>query len=471
MIDATAGGVVGLLAVVGILWWYAGNPTAGFVVYRPGMDDPEGRRARLAGDVATVRIGEHFEAFAGRPAGLGGAWSGFRGPNLDNTWRGERPIADAWPERGPEVLWSIELGEGHAGAAVRNGRVYLLDYIEEARQDALRCFSLADGREIWRRAYDLRVKRNHGMSRTIPAVTDEHAVTLGPMCHVMCVRADSGDFLWGIDLVGEYGTKVPGWYAGQCPLLDGGLAILAPAGTNVLAMAVDCETGKTVWETPNASEWQMSHASLTPMTVNGRRMYVYAAIGGIAGIAADGEERGTMLWQSSDWRHSVIVPSPVVLPNGRLFLTAGYGAGSMMLAVRERGGGYAVETVFRHKPGDWLASEQQTPLYHAGHLFAVMPRDAGSLRRQLACYHPDKGLVWASGKQRRFGIGPLLIVNDKLFVLDDRGTLTMAEASIGGYVELARAEVVGRDSWAPPAFADGRLLVRDARRMVCLDLR
>ena len=45
------------------------------------------------------------------------------------------------------MLWSIELGEGHAGAAVRDGRVFVLDYDRAASADVLRCFSLADGRE------------------------------------------------------------------------------------------------------------------------------------------------------------------------------------------------------------------------------------------------------------------------------------------------------------------------------------
>jgi outer membrane protein assembly factor BamB len=47
----------------------------------------------------------------------------------------------------------------------------------------------------------------------------------------------------------------------------------------------------------------------------------------------------------------------------------------------------------------------------------------------------------------------------------------MAEASPAGYRELARARVLsGHDAWAPMAFADGRLIVRDLTEMVCLDL-
>ena len=54
----------------------------------------------------------------------------------------------------------LEAGEGHAGAAIRNGRVYLLDYDRENEADALRCLSLENGEEIWRFTYPVKVKRN-----------------------------------------------------------------------------------------------------------------------------------------------------------------------------------------------------------------------------------------------------------------------------------------------------------------------
>ena len=189
------------------------------------------------------------------------------GPGYDNICTQGVALADTWPEAGPPVLWSVELGEGHAAAAILNGRVYVLDHIEQESADALRCFSLADGAEIWRRSYRVRVKRNHGLSRTVPAVTPEYAVTIGPRCHVMCVDSESGDFLWGIDMVRDYGAKTPGWYTGQCPIIEEGLAILAPCGTNVLMMAVDCASGEVAWTTPNPRGWDMSHSSIRPMTI------------------------------------------------------------------------------------------------------------------------------------------------------------------------------------------------------------
>ncbi len=463
--------LTGLVAMACLVWWLSYDPTADLVIQVPGMD---GRPKNAAKPVSSeiITIGEFEQAFDGVAATLPGAWPRFRGPGFDNIDSNSASLADSWPESGPKILWSVKLGEGHAAPAVMNGRVYLLDYDEEKKGDALRCFSLADGKEIWRRWYHVRVKRNHGMSRTIPAVTDKYVLTMGPRGHVMCVEATTGDFLWGKDLEREYGTEIPFWYTGQCPLIEDGVAVIAPGG-KALMFGADCATGEILWETPNPDGWQMSHSSVMPVTLLGKRMYVYCATGGIVGVSAEDADRGELLWASSIWSPSVVAASPVVLDDARLFVTAGYGAGSMVLQVSEKNGGYSVEKLLKYKPDMGMASEQQTPILYQGHLFTIQPKDAGVLRKQLACYHPDDVTkpVWTSGKTNRFGLGPYLIADDKMFVLNDDGVLTLIAASTAGYKQWAQAKVLdGPDAWGPLALAANRLLLRDAHRMVCLDV-
>ena len=261
---------------------------------------------------------------SGKPANLPGSWTCFRGAAHDNVSQDKTPLARKWPSGGPKVLWSVALGLGYAGPVVHEGRVYLLDYDVNASADALRCLSLEDGQEIWRYAYPVAIKEYHGMSRTVPAVAEGHVVALGPKCHVTCVDVVTGERQWGIDLVAEYGTKPPEWYAGQCPLIDGSRVVLAPGGKDALLLAVDLKTGKPLWKTPNPRSWQMTHASVMPLTVNNRKMYVYCASGGVVGVDA---ETGALLWQTTDWPiRDVVVPSPVCLPDGRIFLSGGYGA-------------------------------------------------------------------------------------------------------------------------------------------------
>ena len=83
-------------------------------------------------------------------------------------------------------------------------------------------------------AYTMPVKRNHGMTRTIPAVADKFVVAMDPKCHVLCLDAATGELRWGLNLVREFGATIPPWYAGQCPLIDGKAVILAPGGHDAL---------------------------------------------------------------------------------------------------------------------------------------------------------------------------------------------------------------------------------------------
>ena len=210
------------------------------------------------------------------------------------------------------------------------------------------------------------------------------------------------------------------------------------------------------------------------MMINNQKMYVYCALGGIAGVAAEGSNTGRVLFESNLFNPNVVAPSPVYLGNGKIFITAGYGAGSVMLEIIENGGTYRVEALQTIKSNEGIAAEQQTPLYYKGRLFSILPKDAGSLRNQFICVHPDdcKKMIWSSGKTNRFGLGPYLIADDKFYILDDNGILTMLEASTREYKQLGQAKILeGHDAWGPLAIVKGRLLARDSRRLVCVDVR
>lgn len=451
--------------------WITHDPAADLVLHVPGMD---GAPDHVEQPEAIVTIGEFFHEGSGVAAGIPGSWPGFRGANRDNILADSVPLADCWDADPPEILWTVDMGEGHAGAAIRDGRVYVLDYDETTRRDALRCLSLADGREIWRREYDVEVRRNHGMSRTVPAVSDRYVVSIGPKGHVMCVDAISGDLYWTLDLVREFGANIPMWYTGQCPLLVDDVAVLAPAGDEVLMLGVDCATGDILWQTPNPHGFEMSHASIMPAVFDGIPMFIYPALGGMVGVGADGESLGTILWYAPQWDRSVMAPSPIVFEEGRLFVTAGYGGGSMLLKVIRDGDGFDVQTLESFRSNQGFASEQQTPVLYDGVMFGILPNDAGPLRNQLVCVRPEDpgNYLWTSGRENRFGLGPYLVADGKLFVLRDDGVLVMLRATAEGYQELGRKSLMdGHDAWGPMALVDGRLVLRDDTRMICVDLR
>lgn len=418
---------------------------------RPASDDRDGATALAEARLVTGP----GEAGADR-----GAWPSFRGPERTGWIEPTTPLARKWPADGPRRLWQVAMGEGYAGAAIRDGRVYVIDYDPQDQADALRCLSLDDGREIWRQTYPVKVKRSHGMSRTVPAVADRTVVSLGPKCHVIAADAITGELRWGMDLVERFGTTVPPWYAGQCPLIDGGRVILAPAGKQVLMAAVDLRSGELAWTTPNTRGWSMTHASVATMQLGDRRMYIYCGSGGVAGVDA---QTGRLLWQTDAWRVRIAtVPTPVVIGDGRVFFSGGYNAGSMMMRIRPEGDGYATEVLWR-LDAKLFGATQQTPILYRDHLFGVRPDG------QMACLDLDGNVVWTSGPKARFGIGPFLIAGGLMYLMDDDGQLTLAETSTRAYKPLATARVLdGHESWGPMALAGDRLIVRDLTTMACL---
>jgi outer membrane protein assembly factor BamB len=453
-----------------ILWWLFTDPTRHMELSGPDEDG----YATTAGIAENIVIGEHFERFAGTEVSLSETWPVFRGQQADNIYRSDIQLIDGFNNQTPEVQWTVALGEGHSGAAIYEGLVYVLDYDEELRADMLRCFDLVTGTELWRRWYNVLVRRNHGMSRTVPAVTDKYILTIGPRGHVMCVDRQSGDLIWGIDLEEVYGTEIPLWYTGQCPLIiSDTIAVIAPGGS-ALMIGVNCANGEVLWETPNPHDWKMSHSSVVPFSYGGRNMLVYVATGGVCGVAANGPDAGKLLWESSQWNHPVTAASPVCMPDGSIFLTAGYGAGSSLMKLTENNGTFEVEMVQSFRPGEGLSSEQQTPLLVDGYLFGILPKDARTLRNQMVCVRPDDPtqIVWSSGPTARFGLGPYICADEKFYLLDDDATLIIVQKSTNSYRELDRIQLFeGHDAWAPLAIADGYMVLRDSKTMICINIK
>jgi outer membrane protein assembly factor BamB len=453
------------------VFWFFHNPVTSFAESIPGLDH---RPVKAARSDSTI-IGEFFNRLDSTTtvAGLTGQWPNFRGKEYDNIYKENIKLIDKWPSEGPHVIWEKDLGEGHAAAAIFNGRVYVLDYDERKERDILHCYALKDGTELWRRGYSVKIKRNHGMSRTIPAVNEKYVITVGPRCQVMCCDALSGELKWGIDLVRDFKATEPLWYTGQCPIIDENVAVIAVGGKSLL-MGVDCETGSVVWQTPNSDSLKMSHSSVVPMTLAGKRMYVYNALGGLCGISAEESDRGGLLWITKDFSPNVIAPSPLYVGQNKIFVTAGYGAGSALIRINSDGAGYKAETLQSFKPSEGMASEQQTPIFKDGFVFNIQTKDAGATRNQFVCASPDdfKKILWTSPTGERFGLGPYIVADNKFFIMNDEGEVTIARYSTRKFEVLDKARVVeGQDAWGPFALADGMLILRSSKKMVCVDIK
>jgi len=451
-------GALALFAIAALTVWLLQSGDKPLALRVPGTDQAPGFEP---GSKPNPVLAGKLIRSDGQPSRLPGAWPQFRGPNRDGLAK-ENSLSHTWQPSEPRELWAVDLGEGYAGAVVLGGRVYIMDYDGEKKQDALRCLSLENGQEIWRYVYPVAVKRNHGMSRTVPAVTDKVVVGIGPKCHVVCLDSSSGELRWGLDLVREYGTTVPPWYAGQCPFIDGDHVILAPGGRTALLLALDAQTGSVLWQTPNTNGWKMTHSSVMPMNFAGQRMYVYCANNGVLGVSAT---NGMILWETTEWKISIAtVPSPLVLDAGRVFLSGGYNAGSLMLQLKPEGDRFTPQTVFKLTP-EAFGATQHTPILYDNHIYGVRPDG------RFVCLTPEGRPVWTSDSGQQFGLGPFLVADGLIFSMNDSGLLRLIEATPQKYHLLGQAHVLkGRESWAPLALARGRLLARDLTRMVCLEV-
>ena len=392
----------------------------------------------------------------------GADWPQFRGPNRDAI-SGETGLLRKWPQGGPKVWWTTEVCEGYSGAAIHSGRVYFNDYDRQAARWLVRCLTLAEGKELWRFTEAKRIRPNHGITRTVPAVDGKYVFAMDPKCVFHCLQAADGKELWQKNLVEEYNTTIPPWYAGQCPLIEPDRVIIAPVG-KVLITALDKATGRPIWETPNPQGWSMSHSSVMPSEIGGVKQYLYCTLAGLLGVsAADGRR----LW-FFPWKFNVAVPpSALAIGDGRVFMTSCYEADTVMIRVKREADVFSAEKLFSLPASEWN-SEVHTPILFQGHLFAVGKKERGL----FTCLDLNGKQVWTSAGQASFELGGYILADGMFLVLEGKtGMLRLVEASTTQYKELDSAQVLhGPDVWAPMALSDGKLVIRDMSTMVCIEV-
>ncbi len=400
---------------------------------------------------------------------LGGNWPQFRGPSRDNIST-ETGLLRSWPASGPKVLWKTPVAQGYAGVAIKDGRVYINDYNEAKKEHLVRALSLDTGKDIWQWSYPVEIRPNHGITRTVPSVGQSLVFSLDPKCRFHAIDIKTGKLVWQKNLVQEYRTTIPQWYAGQNPLLDGDRVILATGG-DALAVAFDQATGKEVWRSPNPAKDLMSHASLMPATIAGVKQYLYLTMNKVVGIAA---ADGQLLWNSPFTSRMAAVPSPIHIGDGRVFVTSGYEAGSTMYQVQKTATGWSAQKVYSLTSAQFN-SETHTPVLYQNHLFAVGSKTRG----RFSCVSLDGKVVWQSpvvsgdmAASRTFELGGFLLADGMFFLLDGRsGALRLVEANTKQYNELASAQLLeGEEVWAPPALSNGKLVIRDLKQMICLQV-
>ncbi len=388
-------------------------------------------------------------------------WPQFMGPNGDGT-SPEKGLLRAWPSAGPKVLWTVPLGRGYGGAAVRDGQVYLMDRSGQ-QQDMLRCLEFATGKQLWTFAYDAPGRIDHDGSRSTPAVGEKYVYIIGPFGHFHCLDKTSHQVVWKKNLLTDYNAKKPNWAVTQSPLLYKDLVIVAPQSDDVGVVALDQATGKEQWRSGPIGP--QAYGSPKIVTLEGVDQIVIVNKSGAAAVsAADGK----VLWQ---FAHpcKISIPNVTSLGGGKLFVTGAYNAGSAIIQVSRQGDQWSVKELARV---DNIGGHCHPALAYQDHLYLLC--NTNERADGMVCFDFNGKIAWQTKRTPYLCKGGSILTADGLmYVMDGQsGELYIVEPSPAGFKSLGKTRVLeGREIWGPLALADGKLLARDQRQMKCLDLR
>ncbi len=395
-------------------------------------------------------------------AGLAAEWPQFHGPNRD-ACSPETDLARSWPAGGPKVLWTVKVGKGYGGACIQGGKVYLLDR-PGRRQDVLRCLDLKTGREEWTYAYPAPGTVDHDGSRSTPLVTEKHIFTVGLFGHVHCISKATRKPVWTKHLLKDYGgRRIPTWAVAQSVLPYKDTLLLAPQSSSVGVVALEPDTGKERWRSKPIG--RMHYVTARVITLGGVDQVVMVNGDGISAVDAS---NGKVLWNYPDFRCRITIPNVTPIGDGRIFMTAGYDAGCVMLKVTRSGGAFSVTKLFNHQQCN---SQMSPAILYKGHLYANSNSNSDS--DGLLCMDLDGKVLWKTGRSPNFQRGHMLMADGMIYIIDGRsGSLHLIEPSPGGFKELAKVEgLLGPpEPWAPLSLSDGKLIIRDQHRMHCLDV-
>ncbi len=400
-----------------------------------------------ASDPAGVAAGAASPAASAEP---GRDWPQFRGAARDGA---AAAAIEPWPEAGPKVLWRRPLGTGFSALSVAGERFYTMFAEDEVEYAA--AFETATGGEIWRTGIGESFHDEFGNGpRSTPTVDGDTVFVLGSHGRLAALAAADGAKRWEVDLGERFGSPVPQRGFAFSPLVEGDLVLIRAGGGEGKAFAaLDRASGATRW---TALDGGPTMASPIVAAVGGARQYVFAGSEKVIALSAAGE----VLW-TYDWERGTIA-MPLFIPPDRVFVSASYDVGAVLLRLGAPGADDdepAVRELWRNRV---MKNHFSSSVHREGHVYGF---DGATLK----CVSLATGeQIWA---KRGFGKGSLILVGDKLVVLADQGGIALLDASPEGFVERARFQALDGKSWTAPAFADGRLYLRNQKEMVALELR
>jgi outer membrane protein assembly factor BamB len=403
-------------------------------------------------------------------------WNQYLGADRNATIAGAG-IVRAWPAAGPTKLWETELGSGYGGASTYGDEVFLLDR-KVGEEDILRCLDLNTGQEKWRFAYESKGEIQYPGSRGVPTVDENYVWTVGPRGHMHCIDKNTHQSVWSHNLLTKYGGELQMWGFSLSPILYKDLIIVAPQGETAGVVAFNKLTGEVVWESRR---------------LTGYRFHVSPAIGNYGGVdqiimisstvKGDGlstdevvafqADSGKELWKYEGLNSFASISPATIVDDKRLLLTEcayndKYDPVTVMLEITKEGDIFNVKELFFNTEA---GSKMHPPVIFENHIYL---NNTGN-PMQMTCMTMDGEVVWEKKSAPNFELGGLIMIDGLIINQNGKnGDIHLIEPSPEGYKEISKAsffESIKSEAWAPLAYSQGKLLVRDLEKMVCVELK
>jgi outer membrane protein assembly factor BamB len=407
-------------------------------------------------------------------------WPQWGGPQRDLNWREtgiveKLPAVDSQTGMLPRV-WTAKIGDGYAGPAVADGRVFVMDRIEEQNLERVLCFDAASGKEIWKHPYEAPYTISYPLGpRATPTVDGERVYALGAVGNLLCFDAASGNVIWQKHLPTNFGTKLPVWGMAGAPLVDGEqLIVLAGGKPNALVVSLDKNTGEERWRKLDGKE--PGYCAPVIVEFGGQRQLI---VWHPEAVVSLNPASGDVLWtQPFEVQAGLTIPTPRKLGE-RLFVTSFYN-GPLMIDLGADG--KSPNVLWRSARGnneiknDSLHAIMCTPVVTEQNIFGV-----GSYGEMRCLDTADGHIKWetfdATGRGRWWNAF-LIPHEDRVIICNEQGDIIFAKLDGDGYHELSRAKLIAPTApiqrrttvWSHPAFAMKSVFARNDGELVRVNL-
>tara|TARA_R110002073_G_scaffold227442_1_gene388112 strand:+ start:270 stop:1553 length:1284 start_codon:yes stop_codon:yes gene_type:complete len=403
-------------------------------------------------------------------------WPQWRGPTRDGSWT-ETGVRESLPDQ-LAPRWRTEIGAGYSGPTVADGRVYVMDRLDEPSEvERVHCFEWQTGKPIWTHEYECSYA---GVSyragpRCSVHIVDEHAYSLGTMGNLFCFAAATGEIVWQKDLNADYAIAMPIWGISASPVIEGELLIVPVSGKDAYLVAFDRKTGKEQWK---AFSDRGNYSAPIVIDQAGKRVLICWSGDRVLGASP---ETGALYWEYPlKAKNMPLACATPLLHGDQLFLTAFYDGCALLQLDQDK---TAVKEVWRRRGQnerrtDGLHSIISTPIALGEHVYGV---DSYGEFRCLAL--ADGSRVWedkTAVPSSRWATIHFVKNGDNVWMFNERGELLISKLTPKGFEEIDRSKLIeptrgqlnrrGGVCWSHPAFAYKHVFARNDKELVCADL-